>query len=617
MTRKQRFLLIRIVLSLLLFVFSALFPLNLVFKFIILVSSYLIIGYTVLLKALKNIINGQVFDENFLMVIATVGAFIIREYNEAVFVMLFYQVGELFESLAVGKSRKSISELMDLRPDYANVVRENEILIVSPEEVTVGETILVKAGERIPLDGTVIRGFSSLNMSSLTGEPVPREVEPGDEVISGAININGALEIRAEKVYSESTAARILELAENVSANKSKAENFITSFAKYYTPAVVILALIIGIVPPIFFGGWSVWIYRALSFLVISCPCALVISVPLTYFAGIGSASKSGILVKGGAYLEKLSNVDTVVFDKTGTLTEGSFRVKKIHSDLISKDELLELAAHVEAYSNHPISLSLRDAYGKEIDRERISGVNETPGKGISAVVDGRTIYVGNIKLMNEIGSAVNNVSEIGTLIHIAETKNDLVTYLGYILISDSIKSSTKEAISNLKKLCIKKTVILTGDSKKGAEAVGKELAIDEIYCELLPSNKVETVEKLLKDKKRKSSLVFVGDGINDAPVLSVADVGVAMGAIGSDAAIESADIVIMNDDLLKLSEAIKISRKTHRIVRQNIVMSLIIKLAVLILSAFGVLGMIFAVFADVGVMVLAVLNAIRAISFK
>ncbi len=617
MTRKQRFLLIRIVLSLLLFVFSALFPLNLVFKFIILVSSYLIIGYTVLLKALKNIINGQVFDENFLMVIATVGAFIIREYNEAVFVMLFYQVGELFESLAVGKSRKSISELMDLRPDYANVVRENEILIVSPEEVTVGETILVKAGERIPLDGTVIRGFSSLNMSSLTGEPVPREVEPGDEVISGAININGALEIRAEKVYSESTAARILELAENVSANKSKAENFITSFAKYYTPAVVILALIIGIVPPIFFGGWSVWIYRALSFLVISCPCALVISVPLTYFAGIGSASKSGILVKGGAYLEKLSNVDTVVFDKTGTLTEGSFRVKKIHSDLISKDELLELAAHVEAYSNHPISLSLRDAYSKEIDRERISGVNETPGKGISAVIDGRTIYVGNIKLMNEIGSAVNNVSEIGTVIHIAETKNDFVTYLGYILISDSIKSSTKEAISNLKKLCIKKTVILTGDSKKGAEAVGKELAIDEIYCELLPSNKVETVEKLLKDKKRKSSLVFVGDGINDAPVLSVADVGVAMGAIGSDAAIESADIVIMNDDLLKLSEAIKISRKTHRIVRQNIVMSLIIKLAVLILSAFGVLGMIFAVFADVGVMVLAVLNAIRAISFK
>ena len=617
MTGKQRKLLIRIVLSSILFGVAFLFSINEIYQFILFISAYLIIGYSVLIRALKNIKNGQVFDENFLMTIATAGAFIIGEYHEAVFVMLFYQVGELFESIAVGKSRKSISELMELRPDYANVERNDEILTVSPEEIAVGEIIIVKAGERIPIDGTVTYGFSSLNMSALTGETILRDVQAGDSVISGSINVNGTLKIRAEKEYSESTAAKILELAENAAAYKSKTENFITRFAKYYTPAVVICALLIALIPSLFFGGWSVWIYRALSFLVISCPCALVISVPLTYFAGIGGASKNGILIKGAAYLEKLAFCDIGVFDKTGTITEGSFRVKKIFPEMIGGEELLELAAYAESYSNHPISNSLRAAYGRDIDRSKISDVYELAGKGVNAVVDKKHLFVGNIKLMQEIGVSVNYISDTGTVVYVAEKNNDTVRYLGSILVSDSVKKGTKEEILSLRKLGVKKIVMLTGDSKKAAEAVCKEILIDEFQYELLPSDKVDAVKKLIAAKNKKSRLFFVGDGINDAPVLSIADVGVAMGAIGSDAAVESADIVIMDDDLLKLSKAVKISKKTYSIVCQNIVISLIIKFAVLVLSAFGVLGMMYAVFADVGVMVMAVLNAIRAISVK
>ncbi len=616
MTVKQKKLILRIVLAFVVFAVALLIPVNKTVKLFIYLASYAVAGYSVVIKAVKNILKGQIFDENFLMTLATVGAFAVGEYPEAVFVMLFYQIGELFESIAVGKSRKSITELMDLRPDYANVERNGEVLVVSPEEVSVGETVIVKPGEKIPLDGVIDEGQTSVNTTALTGESIPRDASIGDSVISGCINISGLIKVRVEKPYSESTASKILELAENSAANKSKSEGFITSFAKYYTPAVVVCALLIAVLPPVFDGNWSEWIYRALSFLVISCPCALVISVPLTFFAGMGNASKNGILVKGSGYLERLASCETAVFDKTGTLTEGSFQVTAIHPEQMSEKQLLEMAVLAESYSNHPISNSLKEAYQKDIDKSRISEVTEIAGRGVCAVIDGKTVYAGNGKLMNEIGANWHECHLGGTVVHVA-ARDSLgnVIYEGHITISDRIKQGAAEALTELKTLGVKRNVMLTGDVRQSAEKIAAQLPIDEIHSGLLPTDKVTEVEKLLREGSPQRFLLFVGDGVNDAPVLSRADVGVAMGALGSDAAIESADVIIMDDDLRRLSGAVKIARRTKSIVRQNVFFSLAVKFAVLILSAVGICSMWEAVFADVGVMVIAVMNAMRAMN--
>lgn len=616
MTVKQKKLILRIVLAFVVFAAALLIPVNKTVKLFIYLASYAVAGYSVVIKAVKNILRGQIFDENFLMTLATVGAFAVGEYPEAVFVMLFYQIGELFESIAVGKSRKSITELMDLRPDYANVERNGEVLVVSPEEVSVGETVIVKPGEKIPLDGVIDEGQTSVNTTALTGESIPRDASIGDSVISGCINISGLIKVRVEKPYSESTASKILELAENSAANKSKSEGFITSFAKYYTPAVVVCALLIAVLPPVFDGNWSEWIYRALSFLVISCPCALVISVPLTFFAGMGNASKNGILVKGSGYLERLASCETAVFDKTGTLTEGSFQVTAIHPEQMSEKQLLEMAVLAESYSNHPISNSLKEAYQKDIDKSRISEVTEIAGRGVCAVIDGKTVYAGNGKLMNEIGANWHECHLGGTVVHVA-ARDSLgnVIYEGHITISDRIKQGAAEALTELKTLGVKRNVMLTGDVRQSAEKIAAQLPIDEIHSGLLPTDKVTEVEKLLREGSPQRFLLFVGDGVNDAPVLSRADVGAAMGALGSDAAIESADVIIMDDDLRRLSGAVKIARRTKSIVRQNVFFSLAVKFAVLILSAVGICSMWEAVFADVGVMVIAVMNAIRAMN--
>ena len=582
-------------------------------QIILYVLSYLIVGFEVVKKAVNNIFHGEFFDENFLMTIATIGAFVIREFPEAVAVMLFYQIGEYFQSYAVKKSRKSIASLMNIRPDYANLKVNGNIEKKSPEEIKIGDTIVVKPGEKVPLDGIVMDGKSMIDTSALTGESVPREFKTKDTILSGCINLNGVLEIKVEKEFGESTVSKILELVENATNKKAKTENFITKFSKYYTPIVVFLALIIAIIPPIISKTDMLdWIYRALTFLVVSCPCALVISVPLSFFSGIGSASKKGILVKGSNYLELLSKTEIVVFDKTGTLTEGVFAVQEIvNKKEYDPKELLELSAYCESYSNHPISLSIQKAYGKEINKNRIIKTEEIAGKGIISKIDNKEVACGNIKLMKELDlKDVKEIDEIGTVIYVAINKQ----YAGYILISDKIKADSKKAIQDLKKAGVKKTVMLTGDNKEVAEKVNKEIKLDEVYSELLPVDKVSKVEELLKNKSEESKLAFIGDGINDAPVLARADIGIAMGGLGSDAAIEAADIVIMTDEPSKIATAMKISRKTLKIVYQNIIFALIIKIGVLILSAFGLTSMWGAVFADVGVTVLAVLNSFRAL---
>lgn len=581
---------------------------------------YLIIGYDILKKAFLGIIHGEVFDENFLMAIATVGAMVLGEYKEASAVMLFYQIGELFQSYAVGKSRKNITALMDIRPDYANIERDGKLEQVDPDDVQIGTVIVVQPGEKVPIDGKVVEGSSSLNTSALTGESVPREVHVGDEIISGCVNLTGLIKIETSKEFGESTVSKILDLVENSSMKKSRSENFITRFAKYYTPAVCIAALALAVLPPlvnIIMGNpaaWSKWIIRALTTLVISCPCALVISIPLSFFGGIGGASAKGILVKGSNYLEALSYTKYVVCDKTGTLTKGVFQVTEIHPEGgMSEADLLEKAALVESYSNHPISKSLKEAYGKEIDNNRVTDAKEISGHGVSAVVDGHEVAAGNVKLMKQMNIQAAVPTSVGTEIHVAVDGK----YAGYILISDVVKPNAKEAIRGLKAAGVEKVVMLTGDAKKVADAVGSELGVDEVRSELLPGDKVDEVEKLIAAKGEKEKLAFVGDGINDAPVLSRADIGIAMGALGSDAAIEAADIVLMDDDPAKIATAMKISKKTLRIVHQNIVFALVIKFACLALGAVGFVNMWWAIFADVGVMILAVLNATRALSFK
>ena len=579
------------------------------------IVSYCIVGLDIVWKAVRNITRGKVFDENFLMTIATIGAFAIGEFPEAVAVMLFYQIGELFQSYAVDKSRKSIASLMNIRPDFANVKRDNQITKVNPEEVKIGETIVVKPGEKIPLDGIIVEGNSLVDTSALTGESIPKEVGSGDEVLSGCINQNGLLTIKVEKEFGESTVSKILDLVENASSKKSKSENFISKFAKYYTPIVVITAVLLAIIPPFILKDATFidWLYRALTFLVVSCPCALVISIPLGFFGGIGGASKMGILVKGSNYLEALSKAEIVVFDKTGTLTQGVFKVQKIHPVDISKEELIELTAHAESYSNHPISVSIREAYGKEIEHNRIEKIQELPGLGVIAKVDEKEILAGNEKLMQQKKIQYSKCEEIGTIIYIAiENK-----YAGYIVIADEIKEDAKKAIKELKKNNISKTIMLTGDKKEVGESVAKKLGIDQVYTELLPDGKVEKMEKLLKETSQTGKLVFVGDGINDAPVLALSDIGIAMGGLGADSAIEAADIVIMTDEPSKIVNAIKISKKTMRIVKQNIIFAISIKVAVLILSAFGLSNMWEAVFADVGVSVIAILNALRVLKIK
>lgn len=581
---------------------------------------YLVIGYDILKKAFLGIIHGEVFDENFLMAIATVGAMVLGEYKEASAVMLFYQIGELFQSYAVGKSRKNITALMDIRPDYANIEKDGKLEQVDPDDVQIGTVIVVQPGEKVPIDGKVVEGSSSLNTSALTGESVPREVHVGDEIISGCVNLTGLIKIETSKEFGESTVSKILDLVENSSMKKSRSENFITRFAKYYTPAVCIAALALAVLPPlvnIIMGNpaaWSKWIIRALTTLVISCPCALVISIPLSFFGGIGGASAKGILVKGSNYLEALSYTKYVVCDKTGTLTKGVFQVTEIHPEGgMSEADLLEKAALVESYSNHPISKSLKEAYGKEIDNNRVTDAKEISGHGVSAVVDGHEVAAGNVKLMKQMNIQAAVPTSVGTEIHVAVDGK----YTGYILISDVVKPNAKEAISGLKAAGVEKIVMLTGDAKKVADAVGSELGVDEVRSELLPGDKVDEVEKLIAAKGEKEKLAFVGDGINDAPVLSRADIGIAMGALGSDAAIEAADIVLMDDDPAKIATAMKISKKTLRIVHQNIVFALVIKFACLALGAVGFVNMWWAIFADVGVMILAVLNATRALSFK
>jgi len=579
------------------------------------IISYIIVGGDVVKRAVKNIFKGQVFDESFLMSIATIGAFFIGEYPEGVAVMLFYQVGELFQSYAVGKSRKSIASLMDIRPDYANVKKGDELVKVDPDEVQIGDIIVIKAGEKIPLDGKVIEGSSMIDTSALTGESVPREVEVGSDILSGCININGVITAEVTKEFGESTVSKILDLVENASSKKSNSEQFITKFARYYTPVVVIIAVFLAIIPPLVIDGatFSDWIYRALAFLVVSCPCALVISIPLSFFGGIGGASKKGVLVKGSNYLEALAETEIVVFDKTGTLTKGVFNVQEIHPEGVSKEELLELTAHAESYSNHPISLSLKRAYSKEIDNGRISDVEEISGHGVIATVDGKKVMAGNIKLMKMMDIPYFKGELIGTIIHVAVNNK----YIGYIVIADEVKEDSAQAIKELKAANIKQTVMLTGDNKSIGSKVAKELGLDKVYAELLPADKVEKLEELFSQKSKKGKLAFVGDGINDAPVLARADIGIAMGGLGSDAAIEAADVVIMTDEPSKIATAMKISKKTLKIAHQNIVFAIGIKIIVLILSAFGIATMWTAIFADVGVTIIAVLNAFRALNVK
>ena len=608
---------IKIIISAILFVLALVIPFSTEWittgLFII---SYLVVGFEILKKAVRNIFRGKVFDENFLMAVATIGAFAIGEFPEAVAVMLFYQVGELFQSYAVDKSRKSIASLMDIRPDYANIEKDGKIEKVDPDEVKIGDIIIVKTGEKIPLDGVVVEGTSSLDTMALTGESVPRVVKTEDEVLSGCINKDGLLKIRVTKEFGESTVSKILDLVENASSKKSKSENFITKFAKYYTPTVVIIAVLLAFIPPIIlkdFSTFSVWLYRALSFLVVSCPCALVISIPLSFFGGIGGASKMGILIKGSNYLEALANTETVVFDKTGTLTEGIFEVQDIYAEGIEKDELLRIVAHAENYSNHPIAKSVKKAYNKEIDENIIKNPQELSGKGIWANIDEKDILVGNEKLMVEEEIDFKKCDEVGTILYVAIDKK----YVGYVLIADKIKQDSSKTIRELKTMNIKETIMLTGDKKEVGEYVAKKLNIDNVYTELLPDGKVEKVEELLKQKSEKGKLVFIGDGINDAPVLTIADIGVAMGGLGSDAAIEAADIVIMTDETSKISKAINLSKKTMRIVRENIIFAIFVKIAVLVLTAFGASTMWEAVFADVGVTVIAIINALRMLNIK
>ncbi len=608
---------IKIIISAILFVLALVIPFsNEWINNGLFIISYLVVGFEILKKAVRNIFRGKVFDENFLMAVATIGAFAIGEFPEAVAVMLFYQVGELFQSYAVDKSRKSIASLMDIRPDYANIEKDGKIEKVDPDEVKIGDIIIVKTGEKIPLDGVVVEGASSLDTMALTGESVPRVVKTEDEVLSGCINKDGLLKIRVTKEFGESTVSKILDLVENASSKKSKSENFITKFAKYYTPTVVIIAVLLAFIPPIIlkdFSTFSVWLYRALSFLVVSCPCALVISIPLSFFGGIGGASKMGILIKGSNYLEALANTETVVFDKTGTLTEGIFEVQDIYAEGIEKDELLRIVAHAENYSNHPIAKSVKKAYNKEIDENIIKNPQELSGKGIWAKIDEKDILVGNEKLMVEEEIDFKKCDEVGTILYVAIDKK----YVGYVLIADKIKQDSSKTIRELKAMNIKETVMLTGDKKEVGEYVAKKLNMDKVYTELLPDGKVEKVEELLKQKSEKGKLVFIGDGINDAPVLTIADIGVAMGGLGSDAAIEAADIVIMTDETSKISKAINLSKKTMRIVRENIIFAIFVKIAVLVLTAFGASTMWEAVFADVGVSVIAIINALRMLNIK
>ena len=608
--------LIQIIISFILFLVAMAVPFenDLINKGLYIIA-YLIVGLEIVWKAIRNIFRGKVFDEHFLMAIATIGAFVIGEFPEAVAVMLFYQVGELFQDYAVDKSRKSITSLMDIRPDVAFVKRNGKMEKVSPEDVKIGENIVVKPGEKIPLDGMIVEGSSMIDTSALTGESIPKEVTVGNEVLSGCINENGLLTIKVEKEFGESTVSKILDLVENASNKKSKSENFITKFAKYYTPIVVIIAVLLAIIPPFVLnlGEFTEWLYRALTFLVVSCPCALVISIPLGFFGGIGGASKTGILVKGSNYLEALANTEIVVFDKTGTLTEGVFEVQKVEANGISKEELLKYAAYAESNSNHPISLSLRKAYNKEINQSSILNTEEIAGRGVSSNVEGREVLIGNDKLMEEKNISYTPCNEIGTILYVAIDNK----YAGYILIADKIKEDSFKAIKELKANNIKETVMLTGDKKQVGESVANELGLDKVYTELLPDGKVEKVEELMKDKSEKGKLVFVGDGINDAPVLAISDIGVAMGGLGSDAAIEAADVVIMTDEPSKIGTAIKISKKTMRIVKQNIVFAIAVKVLVLILTAFGIGTMWEAVFADVGVSVLAIINSLRALKVK
>ena len=619
MNKKQKKMLIRIIIAAVLIVVFSLLPAEGYLRFVLFMIPYLVIGYDILKKAFKGILNKQVFDENFLMAVATVGAILLGDYSEGVAVMLFYQIGELFQSYAVGKSRRNISELMDIRPDYANIEKDGTLEQVDPDEVEIGTIIVVQPGEKVPIDGVITEGTSTLNTSALTGESLPRDAKAGDEVISGCINMTGLLKIRTTKEFGESTVSKILELVENSSSRKSKSENFISKFAKYYTPAVCYGALALAFIPPIVLlimgkpAMWGDWIYRALTFLVISCPCALVISIPLSFFAGIGGASNQGILVKGSNYLETLAQTKYVVFDKTGTMTQGVFEVSGIHHNEMPDEKLLEYAALAECSSSHPISKSLQKAYGKPIDRNRVTDIEEISGNGVIAKVDGISVAAGNTKLMNRLGIAYQDCHHVGTVVHMAIDGK----YAGHILISDIIKPHAKEAIAELKKAGISKTVMLTGDSKRVADQVAGELGIQEVYSELLPADKVSRVEELLNQKFEKDKLAFVGDGINDAPVLSRADIGIAMGALGSDAAIEAADIVLMDDDPLKISKAIKIARKCIRIVYENIYFAIGIKVLCLILGALGIANMWVAIFADVGVMILAVLNAIRTLFVK
>ena len=620
MTKKQKKVLIRIIIAAVLVIALQFIPVKGYVRFGLYMIPYFVIGYDILKKAGKGILNRQIFDENFLMAVATIGAIALGDYKEGTAVMLFYQIGELFQSYAVGKSRRNISDLMDIRPDYANVEKDGELEQVDPDEIEIGTVIVVQPGEKVPIDGVVVEGTSSLNTSALTGESVPREVSVDDEIISGCINMTGLLKIRTTKEFGESTVSKILELVENSSSRKSRSEDFISKFAKIYTPAVCYGALALAILPPIvrmaFMGlapEWGDWVYRALTFLVISCPCALVISIPLSFFAGIGGASREGVLVKGSSFLETLSQTKIVVFDKTGTMTKGVFEVNGIHHSPYKDEELLEYAALAESYSTHPISKSLQRAYGKPIDKNRVSDVEEIGGHGLTAKVEGKVVAAGNAKLMKKLGIEYHDCSHVGTIVHVAIDGK----YAGHILISDVIKEHAAEAIAALKKSGIEKTVMLTGDAKNVADHVAAQLGIDEVCSELLPGDKVEKVEELLTKKSEKDKLAFVGDGINDAPVLSRADIGIAMGALGSDAAIEAADIVLMDDDPLKISKAIRISRKCIRIVYENIYFAIGIKVICLVLGALGIANMWFAIFADVGVMILAVLNAIRTLFVK
>lgn len=615
MTKKQKKSLYRIILGILFFILAKLLPFEGLLSLIPYAIAFLIVGGDVVLKAFRNILRGQVFDENFLMSIATIGAFFVGDYAEGVAVMLFYQVGELFQSYAVSKSRRSISSLMDIRPDYANIEQDGALIQVDPDEVHIGDTIIIKAGEKVPLDGVILDGQSSLDTKALTGESVPREAVVGDAILSGCINLNGLLKVQVTKEFGESTVSKILDLVENASSKKSKSENFITKFARYYTPVVVIAALLLAFIPPLLLPGASFgeWIHRALIFLVISCPCALVISIPLSFFGGIGGASKAGILIKGSNYLEALADAEIIVFDKTGTLTKGTFSVTELHPINCSEKELLEFSALAEAYSDHPISLSLKKAYDKEIDSSRIREVEEISGYGVKAIIDNKTVYAGNEKLMNKMHIAFEKKNVVGTIVHVAVDG----IYFGYLLIADEPKPDAKLAIQTIKAANIKKTVMLTGDNKAIGEKTAHELGLDQVFTELLPADKVNKLEELLTELSPKGKLAFVGDGINDAPVLSRADIGIAMGGLGSDAAIEAADIVIMTDEPSRISTAIKISKKTLQIVKQNIIFALAIKFLFLIMGALGVANMWEAVFADVGVSVLAILNATRALNIK